>query len=482
MTESFQIAKDLKLPREAATWTFAVLAIKGAGKTYDAGDLAEEMVKAGIPIVVIDGMGIWWGIRVGVEGHKGLPVVVFGGQHKDLALPMKRLDRVRETLDEDKMRLMVKAILEARISAILDTSELSKGMQRRVVATFVNELNRLNANFGVRHVFIEEADMWCPQRGLTGDVAVSAGAIDDLVRRGGNWNLGCTLITQRSAVLNKDVLTQANCLIVLRILHEIDKKAVRTWVESVANPKDPKIAKWYDSLRELENGEAYVWHPEKPEIFKRVMFRRRETLHATREYFRKTSTEKQSEALDVTEFIDKFRNVFEPKPKPVPEVAKPLPIISMMPESTRTHIPTYAPTHTPTTIPVNPPESIPRDHTPKIIPQDSDTARVQQVLPNVVLEKLRPTAQLPADLLANPPTPLARVLVVLTNHEGREDRWTISRIRLEMQKHAWPWDDIEEAVAELTRWEILRKQSNNYLRFYRDRVQVVDRLCNVAVS
>jgi hypothetical protein len=322
----FQISRDLTLPAEAATWTFADLAIKGAGKTYGACVLAEEMVKNNIPILAIDGLGIWWGLRVGVNNKgepdpkkKGLPLVVFGGQHKDLPLPMKQLDRSRQSLDEDKLRLMVKAILEARISAVLDTSELSKTMQRRVVATFVNELNRLNANFGVRHVFIEEADMWCPQKGLTGEIAVSAGAIDDLVRRGGNWNLGCTLITQRSAVLNKDVLTQANCLIVLRILHQLDKNAVKTWVESVVRPDDPKIKQWYDSLRDLENGEAYIWHPEKPPIFKRIIFRKRQTLHATREYFRHVQANKV-EKLDVSKFIEKFRNVFESKPKPLPEV------------------------------------------------------------------------------------------------------------------------------------------------------------------
>jgi len=454
MTEGLRVSKDLTLPLESATWTFAVLAIKGAGKTYDSADLAEEMIKAGIPIVVIDGMGIWWGLRVGVDGHDGLPIVVFGGQHKDLPLPMKQIDLSRQAVDEDKLRLMVKAILEARISAVLDTSELSKGMQRRVVATFVNELNRLNANFGVRHVFIEEADMWCPQRGLTGDVAVSTGAIDDLVRRGGNWNLGCTLITQRSAVLNKDVLTQANCLIVLRILHQLDKNAVRTWVESVVHPDDPKILKWYDSLRELENGEAYVWHPENPEIFKRIKFRKRETLHATREYFRKVQTA-EIEKVDVTEFIEKFRKIFEPKPKPQ-EIKQPLPV-----------------THVETTIheirPVYPDRRLIQDFTP----QPLDTVTVDQILPEVILRKTRPTVEVSPE----PHTPVGRVLVVLMNHEGRDDRWTGAKIKTLIRDHAWPDDGAEDGIDALLRWEILRKQSNNYLRFYRERVKIVEQAC-----
>jgi hypothetical protein len=269
---SFKISSTLSLPEESALWTFADLAIKGAGKTYAACVLAEEMSNAGIPIIAIDGLGIWWGLRVGTDGRPGLPIVVFGGNHKDLPIPTKT-DKGRPIVDEERLKVMVKAILEAGMSAILDTSEFSKGMQRRIVAIFVNELYHLNAPYGVRHVFIEEADLWCPQR-IQGDVAQSAGAIDDLVRRGGNFNLGCTLITQRSAVLNKDVLTQANCLIVLRILHKLDKKAVQTWVESMARPDDPRIKKWYDSLKDLHDGEAWIWHPQTPEIFERTQFRK----------------------------------------------------------------------------------------------------------------------------------------------------------------------------------------------------------------
>jgi hypothetical protein len=69
----------------------------------------------------------------------------------------------------------------------------------------------------------------------------------------------------------------------------------------------------------LRNGEAWIWHPDKPVIFKKVMFRKRETLHATREFFR-TTTAKTVKMMDVSDYIQKFRTAFEPKPKPPPEV------------------------------------------------------------------------------------------------------------------------------------------------------------------
>jgi len=461
---TFKISNKLILPENAAVWTFAVLAIKGAGKTYDSCVLAEEMVKCGIPIIALDGLGIWWGLRVGVnkngkpvQSKPGLPVVVFGGQHKDLSIPIRQ-DRNRPIIDEEKLKLMVKSILEARMSAVLDTSEFSKGMQRRIVAIFVNELYHLNAEYGVRHIFIEEADLWCPQKIMGPELAASAGAIDDLVRRGGNFNLGCTLITQRSAVLNKDVLTQANCLVVLRILHKLDKKAVETWVESMARPDDPRIKKWYDSLRDLKDGEAWVWHPQKPVIFQRLQFRKRETLHATREYFNQPQT-KKLKMMDVTDFIEKFKNIFEPKPKETKTLSEPKKII-------KPAITVISSTTKPQTT-----------NTEFLQSTDlnQEEIKVQQTLPKIVLEKLVPTIQIPTE----PSTPLGKILVILTNHEGRQDRWTGSKIKALIRRHEWPDSEADEAINQLIRWEILYRQSNNYLRFYRERVQVTEKQCIV---
>jgi len=474
-----KISKTLELPIEAAVWTFAVLSIKGWGKTYVSADFAEELIKNEIPIVVLDGMGIWWGLTVGVKENKGLPVVVFGGQHKDLDLPLKQVDRIRQNVDEDKLREMVKAILDARISVVLDTSGLSKGIQRRIVATFVSELTRLNAQYGTRHVIIEEADLWCPQKGLMGggDLALSAGAIDDLVRRGGNYNLGCTMITQRSAVLNKDVLTQASCLIVGRILHKIDKDAVKTWVQSMGDPQDPKIIKWYDTLRELKNGEGYVWHPEDPVIFRKVMFRERETLHATREYFRELKTT-EIKPLDRSEFIDRYKKIVAPKPKPATTIEQPQRPLMPQPEYRLKRDP--------------PPDKPPTSHLGDVIGPDGKTLALGEegkflqisdrhsnrddryTVPDWTLRKWRPEFVVPINLIDNPPLAIVRVLVVLANSDprtSRDDKWTVKKIKALTKDHGWPEDGVDEAIQQLLRAETLAWKSG-YLRFFRDHVKL----------
>jgi hypothetical protein len=438
---TLKISANLALPDEAARWTFGFLAIKEAGKTYDASVLAEEMVKNNIPIVAIDGMGIWWGLRVGVEGHQGLPVVIFGGEHKDISIPSSVGKDGHLIVDETRLRQLVLAMLQSRISAVLDTTEFSKKQQRRIVTTFVEELYQKNQKYGVRHVFIEETDMWCPQR-MSPDVTPTVGAVEDLVRRGGNFNLGCTLISQRPAVVNKDILTQINTLVALRILADADKRVVRTWVESVAHPNDPRIAKWYDSLKNLVNGEAWVWHPES-DLFKRVQFRKRETLHASREYYRLSKWEQENiKPVDTSEFIAKFKTAFEPKPKAMHDTSA----ISPVPKA--------------------PQETI----TPQ--PQPSpETETVYQTLPAITVKQFKPNITVPVESMDEPTSPLGRVCVILNNEE-RRDRWTRKRITEKVREHSWEDSGVEQAIDQLIRWEILRWQSNGYLRFDNSRVQV----------
>jgi hypothetical protein len=292
-----RISNNLSLPKEAATWVIAYLAKRGAGKTYNAAVQAEEMLKTGIPIGVIDGMGIWWGLRVSNDGTgAGLPIVVFGGEHADLPL------------NPDKAAEMAKAIVESNISFVLDLSGFSKNVMRKIVQAFLDELYRINRV--QRHIFIEEADMFAPQKPFGPEAIMCFSSVDNFIRRGGNHNLGCTLITQRTAVLNKDVLTQADCLVILRTLAPQDKEAIQAWVKEQTEEDKDKLKVFYDSLNDLENGEAWVWHPEKPSIYCRIKYRQRETFHATREFILNPHAT-EIKLMDVGSFISKFQSVFK---------------------------------------------------------------------------------------------------------------------------------------------------------------------------
>ena len=71
MSKLLQVSTDLELPPEAVTQTFGILAKRGVGKTYTASVMTEEMLKAQLPVVVCDPIGVWWGLRSSANGKRG---------------------------------------------------------------------------------------------------------------------------------------------------------------------------------------------------------------------------------------------------------------------------------------------------------------------------------------------------------------------------------------------------------------------------
>lgn len=250
-----EIGEGLRLTVDAATQTYAIVAKRGVGKTYTASVMAEEMLAADQPIIALDPTGAWWGLK------SGFPVVVFGGDHADLPI------------HKDAGEECATAIIEGRFSAIIDLSLFRKGEQQRFVTAFLETLYRLN-RLPV-HLFIDEADDIAPQKPF-GDEARMLGAVEDVVKRGRKRGIGCTLITQRPADLAKQVLTQVEVLMTLRITHPRDQAAIREWVNVHG---DPEVAKeMMASLASLPVGEVWFWAPALGDIFKRVKIRHRHTF------------------------------------------------------------------------------------------------------------------------------------------------------------------------------------------------------------
>ena len=62
------IGPNLKLPEEAVTETFAILGKRGVGKTTTARVLTEELLAVGLPALILDPTGVWWGLRTSADG------------------------------------------------------------------------------------------------------------------------------------------------------------------------------------------------------------------------------------------------------------------------------------------------------------------------------------------------------------------------------------------------------------------------------
>ncbi len=295
---------SVEIPINAATKTFAVLAKRGAGKTYTAAVMAEEFAKNSIPFVVFDPIDVWWGLRLNKDGKsKGLPVVVFGLEHADIKI------------DRDMGRKIAQAVVSKNISCVISTFGMPKVAQRHLIAEFSEEL--LNINNTPRHIFIEEAHEFVPQR-VQGGLAKCFSAVEALVVMGRNRGIGVTLINQRAATLNKDVLTQLDTLLAFRNVAPQDRKALKEWVE--AHSAEGDFSKFMDSLPSLPTGEGWIWSPEFMNIFERIKIRKRETFHPDREKLGDNFVMPELDSQDIDQFIREFSKKEE---KPHPDVNRP---------------------------------------------------------------------------------------------------------------------------------------------------------------
>lgn len=134
MTRKIRLNTSFALPLEAHTNTFGILAVRGAGKSNTAAVMAEEFYDAGLPFVVIDPVGSWWGLRSSGDGKgPGLAIAIFGGRHGDVPLERGGGD------------LIADLVVEKRISCVLDLSEFaSEGDKKYFLLAFARRLYAKN--------------------------------------------------------------------------------------------------------------------------------------------------------------------------------------------------------------------------------------------------------------------------------------------------------------------------------------------------
>ena len=261
MTAALHVAEGVDLPLELVTSSNGILAKKGAGKTSAAVVLLEEMHQAGVPVVVVDPKGDWYGVRTSADGRSpGLPIPVLGGRHGDIPL------------DATAGELVADQLVDRQLSAILDVSEFTKAEQRRFLRAFGDRFYR-RADRTPTHFILEECHEYLPQQ-VRGENAALVETWQRIVKQGRFKGLGVTMASQRSAAVNKDVLTQIDNLFVLRTTAPQDRDAIKAWIDIHADSKTILA-----ELPTLQTGECWLWQPERGEPIK-FRFRRRHTFDA----------------------------------------------------------------------------------------------------------------------------------------------------------------------------------------------------------
>ena len=262
---SIRISPSIKMPADAVTQTFAFIARKGGGKTYGAMLLAEQMLDLQAQIVVLDIVGNWFGLRLAADGKgKGKDIYILGGSHGDVPLVPHAGAQI------------AKLLVEKGVSCILDISEFRKGDRKKFACDFAEEFFHLKkTQTSPCHLFVEEAQKLVPQI-VRPDEAQMLGAYEDIIRLGRNYGIGCTLISQRPQSINKEALSQTECLVVLQVNGRHERKALEEWVEEAG--ADRKLV---GELPGLAVGEAYIWSPSWLRVFERVKLGHKVTFDST---------------------------------------------------------------------------------------------------------------------------------------------------------------------------------------------------------
>lgn len=275
--KTLKISSKLSLPIDAVTSTMVIYGGKGMGKTNLASVLVEEFAAARLRFAVIDPMGVWWGLRHSADGKAvGVEVLILGGIHGDLPIePTSGAVVADLVVDED-----TSVIID--ISRRPDGSMWSIGERVSFMTTFAKRVyQRQGEKRRPLNIVIDEAARFAPQVVRQGDLEVAKcmGAVAVIVEEGRNVGVGVTLVTQRSARLNKDVAELADCMIAFRTVGPNSMRAVLDWLgEHVDKGRIKEIGQ---QLRELPRGSALVVSPGWLEFEGIVAMRMRETFDSS---------------------------------------------------------------------------------------------------------------------------------------------------------------------------------------------------------
>lgn len=230
--------------------SIAVLGIKGSGKTNTAAVLIEELLAKGLPMAIVDIEGEYWGLR------ERFDILVAGkSPHVDLEV------------SPDQAGQLAEFSLLQNVPVILDVSEFEEDQTHSFLLAFFERLWKLNFTHRKPYqVVLEEAHEFVPQ----GTRNPLKQVLTRFALRGRKRGFGLISISQRSAKVEKDILTQAGIAFLHRVVHPVDIKVYQDIIPLPARQVEEMIA-------QLGNGQAIALFNNQVEV---IHVRLRHTFHA----------------------------------------------------------------------------------------------------------------------------------------------------------------------------------------------------------
>lgn len=256
------------MTRDAITQKFAWIGTSGGGKSYAATAFAESLWDAGGQFIVLDPVGIWYGLRLDKSGKKPshINIPVFGGLHGDVPL------------EPASGALIADLIIDRDICAIIDVSQFEYDTDKARFATAfaARFFFRKKSAPSAVHIFLEECQEFVPQVPQRGEEKMLH-EFTRMQKIGRNFGIGMSLITQRPQEVSKRVLNLSSTLFAFRTTGAHERDAIKHWM------KDNRVdgENFLDTLPSLETGCPHVWSPEWLKMSKVVKILPKKTFDAS---------------------------------------------------------------------------------------------------------------------------------------------------------------------------------------------------------
>lgn len=208
MTKLLNISPEIKLQlNKVIGKCISVLGISGSGKTNTSAVILEEMLKHKYPMTIVDIDGEYWGLKE----QFGLLVV---GKSKNVDIEV----------NVEHARQIAEISISKNIPVILDMSGFLYEDTYEFLLNYMEEIWDLAGKFrNPYEIVLEEAHEFIPQSTRNDLKEI----FTRIALRGRKRGLGIIILSQRSAKVEKDVLTQAEILFLHKVVHPSDMKVYK---------------------------------------------------------------------------------------------------------------------------------------------------------------------------------------------------------------------------------------------------------------
>jgi len=295
MSDEIKIADDfsLDLHSHLINRGLAILGMRGSGKSWTAGVVAEELASKGIPFIIIDLMGEYKTLR------EKFPVLIAALGSPDYADLKGLTPESAGTLAEKIVNMGVSLILDLKYGTMLD--------RYRVLASFLEGLYHTEEKVARPYVLImDEAHRITPEKGVIKLRGVREAQqkieywVYEIGATGRHYGLGFVAVARRTAEISKMILTQCELKIAHKVVDPIDLERLREY----GLPPD-----MLERIKQFKPGDAVVIGLEEPKI---IHVKQRICSHGAR-----TPLAKSIETPDLAKAVKELTSLLKQPPQKI---------------------------------------------------------------------------------------------------------------------------------------------------------------------